>query len=81
VLEALGQLSLKVGGSFIDISPAGISIQGTMVMINSGGAAGSGDGAVTIDPQRPDAPADAKHAKPTKPDVADDAVTGLKSAP
>jgi type VI secretion system secreted protein VgrG len=81
VLEASAQLSLKVGGSFIDISPAGIAITGPMVMINSGGAAGSGEPAVTIEPQPPDAPDAAKQAKPTKPDVADDAVTGLKSAP
>jgi type VI secretion system secreted protein VgrG len=81
VLEASTQLSLKVGGNFIDISAAGISIQGTMVMINSGGAAGSGEGAVTIDPQPPDNPVDARQANPTKPDVADDAVTGVKSAP
>jgi type VI secretion system secreted protein VgrG len=79
VLESLTQLSLKVGGSFIDISPTGVSIQGPMVMINSGGAAGSGDPPVTIDPQKPDAPADAKQAKPTRPDVADDAVTGQTS--
>jgi type VI secretion system secreted protein VgrG len=81
VLESLTQLSLKVGGNFIDISPAGIAIQGTMVLVNSGGAAGSGDPAITIDPQPPEAPQDAKQAKPTKPDVADDAVSGLKSAP
>jgi len=40
ILEAGVQISLKVGGNFIDINPAGIFIQGTMVMINSGGAAG-----------------------------------------
>ncbi len=44
VIEAGVQLSLKVGGNFIDISPAGVAIQGTLVLINSGGAAGSGAG-------------------------------------
>jgi type VI secretion system secreted protein VgrG len=45
ILEAGSKLSLKVGGNFIDINPAGVFIKGTMVMVNSGGAAGSGSGA------------------------------------
>ncbi|MEP6502679.1 MAG: phage baseplate assembly protein V, partial [Betaproteobacteria bacterium] len=45
VLESGVQVSLKVGGNFIDIGPAGIFIKGTMVMVNSGGSAGSGSGA------------------------------------
>ncbi len=48
VLESGVQLSLKVGGNFIDIGPAGIFIKGTMVMVNSGGSAGSGSGASPI---------------------------------
>ena len=44
VLEAGMQISIKAGGNFIDIGPAGVTIQGTMVKINSGGAAGSGSG-------------------------------------
>jgi type VI secretion system secreted protein VgrG len=39
VLEATSGITLKVGGSFITLTSAGIFIQGTMVMINSGGAA------------------------------------------
>lgn len=39
VLEAQSGLTLKVGGNFITISSAGIQIKGTMVLINSGGAA------------------------------------------
>lgn len=54
VIEAGTQLSLKAGSSFIDIGPSGISIQGTMVNINSGGAAGSGSGAQPSDPADPD---------------------------
>src|SRR5262249_47258759 len=81
ILEAGTQLSLKVGGNFIDMGPAGVSIVGPMVNINSGGAAGSGALPVTIDPQPPDAPQDAQQAKPTKPDIADDSKTGFKSAP
>lgn len=45
VLEAGARLTLKVGGNFIDINPAGVFIKGTMVMVNSGGSAGSGSGA------------------------------------
>jgi type VI secretion system secreted protein VgrG len=63
-IEADVQLSLKVGGNFVDISPAGVSINGTLVLINSGGAAGSADaaGAVAIGslpaPELPGAPRD-----------------------
>jgi type VI secretion system secreted protein VgrG len=54
VLEAGTELTLKVGGNFIDINSSGISIVGTMVMINSGGAAGSGCGSSPTSPQDPD---------------------------
>ncbi len=56
VLEAGTQLSLKVGGNFIDIGPAGVSIKGTMVNINSGGSAGSGSGTAAAAAQKPDEP-------------------------
>jgi type VI secretion system secreted protein VgrG len=79
ILESGTQISLKVGGNFIDIGPAGVAIQGTMVMINSGGAPGSGQGPVIIYPNPPEAPADAQQAKPTKPDTADNALSGQKS--
>ena len=51
VLEAGVELTLKVGGNFIDIGPAGVTIVGTMVMINSGGAAGSGCGSSPTSPE------------------------------
>jgi type VI secretion system secreted protein VgrG len=44
IIEGGMQLSLKAAGSFVDIGPAGVSISGPMVMINSGGSAGSGAG-------------------------------------
>ena len=50
VLEAGMQLSLKVGGSFIDINPTGVAISGPMVLINSGGAAGSGQAPQPTEP-------------------------------
>jgi type VI secretion system secreted protein VgrG len=75
VIEAGLQLTIKVGGNFIDINPAGVFIQGTMVMINTGGAPGVGPGA------SPEAAKDAKEANPTAPDTADDSKTGQKSAP
>ncbi len=45
VIEAAAMLTLKVGGSSVVLSPANVSIVGGMVMINSGGSAGSGAGA------------------------------------
>lgn len=46
VIEAGVMITLKAGASSVVIGPAGVSIVGTpMVMINSGGSAGSGGGA------------------------------------
>ncbi|MGB9486170.1 MAG: type VI secretion system tip protein TssI/VgrG [Terriglobia bacterium] len=67
IIEAGAQLSLKGPGGFVDIGPAGVTIQGTMVLINSGGAAGSGPGASPVSPD-----------PPTDPDTADDGSKGTK---
>jgi len=69
VIEGGMQLSLKGPGGFIDIGPAGVAIQGTMVLINSGGAAGAGSGS------SPQAPKD-----PEFPDGADDGSKGDKTS-
>ena len=58
IIEAGMQISLVGPGGFVDIGPAGVTIQGTMVLINSGGAAGSGT------PCQPATPQDGK--KPTE---------------
>lgn len=54
VIEAGTQLSLKAGGGFVDIGPGGVTIQGAMVKINSGGSAGSGGGCSPSDPEAPE---------------------------
>lgn len=61
VVEAGTSLTLKVGGNFININPGGIFIKGTMVMLNSGGAAGSGAG---CSPEAPKDPLEADNADP-----------------
>lgn len=61
VLESGTSLTVKVGGNFININPGGIFIKGTMVMINSGGAAGSGAGS---SPETPKDPREADTANP-----------------
>jgi type VI secretion system secreted protein VgrG len=53
VIEAGMELTLKVGGNFIDISAAGISIVGTLINLNSGGAPGSGSGSSPDTPATP----------------------------
>jgi len=73
VIEAGMQLSLKAAGSFIDIGPAGVAISGTMVLINSGGAAGSGSAPDPTAPGSPTPPSD-----PKDPDTADDGSKGTK---
>jgi len=79
VIEADMQLSLKVGGNFVDISVAGVAINGMpMVMINSGGAAGAGPGA---SPTSAEKPVKAENGKPPNDffKKADDSKTGSKS--
>jgi len=65
VIEAGMSITLKAGGGFIVVGPAGVTISGTPVLINSGGSAGSGSG---ISPTPP---------KPAK--EADKAITGTKN--
>lgn len=62
VIEAGVSLTIKVGGNFVNINPAGVFIQGTMVMLNSGGAAGSGAGCSPASPASPTAPQEPKEA-------------------
>ncbi len=79
ILEAGAQLTIKGPGGFVDIGPTGVTIQGTMVLINSGGAAGAGGGSSPASPASAKPPDDAAVAKPTKPTLADDSKTGGKS--
>ena len=82
IIEAGMQITLKGPGGFIDIGPSGVTIQGIMVLINSGGSAGSGSGSSPDAPQDArdaEDPIDPKDAKPTKPTDADHWLTGRVS--
>jgi type VI secretion system secreted protein VgrG len=61
IIEGGMQVTMKVGANFVDISPAGVTIMGTLVNINSGGAAGVGSGS---SPDNPKDPEEADTAKP-----------------
>jgi len=74
ILEAGMQLSIVGPGGFIDIGPAGVTIQGIMVKINSGGSKGKGGGC------KPEKPKEAKKAKPAKPEIAHNSSSGTKSS-
>ena len=50
VIEAGKTLTLKVDDNFININSGGIFIKGNMLMLNSGGKAGSGIGSVPEPP-------------------------------
>ena len=56
VLESSTQISLVCGSSFITLMPSMIAIKSAMVLVNSGGSAGSGS------PANPQPPKDAKEA-------------------
>jgi type VI secretion system secreted protein VgrG len=73
VIEAQEALTIMVGGNFVNLSPAGVAINGTMVLINSGGAAGSGSPPSPDSPSAPTAP-----QAPKDPDKADDGTKGTK---
>jgi type VI secretion system secreted protein VgrG len=61
VIESGTTLTLKVGGNFININAGGVFIKGTMVFLNSGGAAGSGSG---CSPEAPKQAIEADTAEP-----------------
>jgi len=66
MIESGVALTLKVGGNFINLNPAGVFISGTMVMINSGGAAGSGSGASPSAPTAPTVPVEGQAGQVSK---------------
>ena len=73
ILLTAPTICLKGAGGFVKIDASGVTIVGTTVLINSGGAATEAP-ALT----QPSAD-DAEKAGPTLPDAADDAKTGQKS--
>lgn len=76
IIEAGMQLSLVGPGGFVDIGPAGVTIQGMLVKINSGGSAGSGSG---VSPKSADSPKPPDPPQPpADPDMADDGRKGDK---
>jgi type VI secretion system secreted protein VgrG len=66
VLDATTGLTLKVGGSLVNLSAGGVDIVGTMVKVNSGGAGGSAS------PAQPGAAAEAKKEDSITPAKKDD---------
>ena len=60
VIEAGMSITLKAGGGFIVVGPAGVTISGSPVLINSGGSAGSG---AAISPTPPQAAKEADNAQ------------------
>jgi type VI secretion system secreted protein VgrG len=75
-IEAGMTLTLVAGGNSIVIGPSGVSIVGTMVMINSGGGGGSANAPSPTSPTSPANPT--SPGSPTDPDKADDGKTGTK---
>jgi type VI secretion system secreted protein VgrG len=64
VLEADTGLTIKVGGNFVTVNAAGVQINGTMVMINSGGAALPATPGSIVPPLDPDEAEIADNADP-----------------
>jgi type VI secretion system secreted protein VgrG len=81
VVESGTTLTLKVGGNFININSGGIFIKGTMVMINSGGAAGSGAGSSPETPKDPKEADTAEAGQRSQPPPAGVPVAALRYGP
>jgi len=76
IIEAGTELSLVGPGGFIHIGAGGVTIDGTMVWINSGGP-----GPNSFNGLEPGEPLDASEADPTQPTEADNSKTGYRSCP
>ena len=74
VIEA-PMISLKAGGSFVHVDGSGVAIQGSKVLINSGGSPTSGAGS------SPAAAKGAKEAKPDTPQAPDELKTAKSGYP
>lgn len=70
VIQATTGITLSVGGNFITINDEGVTILGTMVMINSGGSPLSGNAGSAVSP-----------LSPTDPQAADTAQAGQNDVP
>ena len=68
VIDAGLELTIKAAGGFIKIDPMGVTIQGNLVLVNSGGAPGLAVPGVPTPPKPPETPA--------QPDQADDGKPG-----
>jgi type VI secretion system secreted protein VgrG len=66
VIEATSGITIKGPGGFITIDASGIAIKGSLVQINTGGAALAGSGVKPVEPK------EAVEAVPTVPTKADD---------
>jgi type VI secretion system secreted protein VgrG len=53
VIEGMKELTLKVGGSFVRVDPGGVTIKGSMLKLNSGGAAGTGQAGRAVPARKP----------------------------
>jgi len=67
LIEAGTEMCLKCGANFIQMSPAGIFISGTMVFINSGGTATPAEDIEFPDPLEPDVADNSKSGSPSNP--------------
>lgn len=67
VIEAGMTITLKAGGGFIVVGPAGVTISGTPILLNSGGSAGSGAGSSPQSPKAPKDPSEPVEATDAKP--------------
>lgn len=60
VIDGGTQLTIVAGGAFIKLGPEGVTIQGPLVKINSGGSPGTANAAQSPQPAEPQAPGEHK---------------------
>ncbi|MHC5110534.1 MAG: type VI secretion system Vgr family protein [Planctomycetota bacterium] len=64
VIDATAGITLMSSGGFVKIDASGVTIQGNLVKINSGGAGGSGEVVKAVAPQLPEEPDEAATGDP-----------------
>ena len=80
VLEGMTGITLKVGGNFITLNAGGVFLNGTMLMLNSGGSALSATAGRPVSPASPLTALIAGDARPGR-DKVYDAPAHVESAP
>ncbi|QXH49160.1 type VI secretion system tip protein VgrG [Pseudomonas fakonensis] len=81
VIEAGQELTVTAGGSFIKLDAGGVTVVGAQILLNAGGAPGSGSGVAVLPPVLPAAADNDKPGAVMEPALVNPPVEKLKNVP